>query len=65
MACLVWMAPGRLQGGILHLGLTGMNRSLQERTFKDIEVWKSITKLGELDEAPCTITEALSIGMGF
>lgn len=43
MAYLVWMAPSRLQGGILQLGLTGMNRSLQERTFKGIEVWKSMT----------------------
>lgn len=27
----VWMAPGRLQGGVLQLGLIGMDRSFQAK----------------------------------
>lgn len=30
----VWMAPRRCQEGILHLGLTGMNRSFRQRRIK-------------------------------
>lgn len=42
----VWMAPRRRQEGILHFGLTGMNRSFgqrrNKRTFKDRWFYKDI-----------------------